>query len=81
MAETVRIDPAAHAALAEIARAKRIPLTEALSRAVELFRRQVFVEAVAADFAALRENDDAWTEEKHERDAWDAALADGLAKE
>src|SRR5262249_11872291 len=43
MAETVRIDPAAHATLTEIARAKHIPLTEALSRAVEAYRRQVFL--------------------------------------
>jgi predicted transcriptional regulator len=78
MAETVRIDPAAHAALTEIARAKHISLTEALTRAVETYRREVFLEAVAAGFAALRQDEAAWAEERGERDLWDTTLADGL---
>ena len=81
MAETVRIDPAAHAALAEIARAKHIPLTEALSRAVELYRREVFLEGVASDFAALRSDRRAWRGELVEREAWDTTSADGLERE
>jgi len=81
MAETVRIDPSAHVALTEIATAKHISLTEALSRAVERYRREVFLEDVSADFAALRANHGAWNEEMAERDAWDATDTDGLADE
>ena len=81
MAETVRIDPASHAALAEIARAKHIPLTEALSRAVETYRRQVFLEGLASEYATLRLDDSAWREEEGEREAWEATSADGLAGE
>jgi hypothetical protein len=81
MAETVRIDPAAHLALAEIARAKHLSLTEALSRAVELYRREVFLEGVASDFAALRADADTWADEQAERSAWDATNADGLDRE
>jgi hypothetical protein len=76
MVETVRIDPAAHIALAEIARAKHVSLTEALSRAVALYRREVFLEGVASDFAALRADAGAWAEEQSERSAWDATIAD-----
>jgi hypothetical protein len=81
MAETVRIDPNAHATLAEIARAKHIPLTEALSRAVEAYRRQVFLEAVASGFEALRDDPEAWAEEQAERAPWEATSADGLEDE
>jgi predicted transcriptional regulator len=81
MPQTVRIDPAAHAALVEIARAKHIPRTEALSRAVELYRREVFLEGLADDFAALRADAGAWAEEQAEREVWDVTNADGLADE
>ncbi len=81
MAETVRIDPIAHAALAEIARAKHLTLTEALSRAIETYRRQVFLEGVADDFAALHPNTEAWAEEQAEQDVWETTNADGLADE
>ncbi len=79
MSETVRIDPAAHAALTEIARAKHISLTAALSRAVEEYRRVIFLEALTSDFAALRADATGLADEQAERDAWDATNADGLA--
>jgi hypothetical protein len=81
MADTVRIEAAAHAALSEIARAKHLSLTEALSRAVETYRRQVFLEGVADDFIALRSNAKAWSEEQGEREAWDTTAKDGLHDE
>lgn len=81
MAETIRIDPAAHTALTEIARAKHISLVEALSQAVELYRREVFLEGVANDYAALRAHPRAWKEERAEREAWDATDQDGLEDE
>jgi hypothetical protein len=81
LAETVRIDPASHAALAEIARAKHIPLTEALSRAVETYRREVFLDGLAGDFAALRSDDAAWAGERAERATWEITNADGLENE
>jgi hypothetical protein len=81
MAETVRIEPAAHLALVEIAREKHVSLTEALSLAVELYRREVFLEGVAADFASLQADAGAWAEEEAERRVWDASNADGLEHE
>jgi len=78
MAETVRIDPAAHAALTEIAKAKHIPMTEALTRAVELYRREVFFEELNAGFAALQADESAWAEELAERAPWETTSADGL---
>jgi hypothetical protein len=81
MAETVRIDPTSHAALAEIARAKNIALSEALARAVAAYRREVFLEQMSAGFAALRADPKAWAQEQAERALWDDASADGLEDE
>jgi hypothetical protein len=78
MAETVRIEPAARAALVQIARAKQVSLTEALSRAVEAYRRELFLDGVARDFIALRDDSRAWAEEQAERAAWDTAGRDRL---
>jgi len=49
-----------------------------MSEAVELYRRQLFLEKVNAAFAALKTDPQAWKEEQEERAAWDAALLDGL---
>jgi hypothetical protein len=81
MAETIRIDASAHATLVEIARTKHLTLTEALSRAVEAYRRQEFFAGLAADYEALRADENAWTEELQDRNEWDATNADGLADE
>jgi hypothetical protein len=56
-------------------------LTEALSRAVEVYRRELFLEGVASDFAALRSDAAAWSEEQAERGAWEATSGDGLDDE
>jgi hypothetical protein len=81
MAETVRIDPVAHAMLSELAVAEGVPLTEVLSRAVEHYRRERFFAEMTAGYAALRSDPDAWADELKERAVWDRALADGLPEE
>ncbi|MDP9151286.1 MAG: toxin-antitoxin system protein [Myxococcota bacterium] len=81
MAETVRIDSASHAALSVIARAKHIPLAEALARAVEAYRREWLIQAMDADYAALRAEAKEWAEEQDERASWDTTSADGLNDE
>jgi predicted transcriptional regulator len=43
-------------------------------------RRENFLHAANADFAALKRNPKAWMEELRERKLWEHALADGLAK-
>lgn len=78
MAENVRVTKETHAAAMQIARAKHLPITEVMARAVETYRRSLFLEQVAQDFAQLRENPKLWGEELGEREAWDATLTDGL---
>ncbi len=49
-----------------------------LEKAIEHYRRQRFLDATNAAFAALRNDPERWREELEEREAWDATLADGL---
>ena len=43
--------------------------------------QQCFLEGLAGDFAALRNNPAAWLEEQEERTVWDNTLGDGLEDE
>ncbi len=81
MSATVRIDKGSYSALRELARVEGLSLAQALRRAVEAYRRQVFLAGVSEDFAALRADSRSWAEETAEREAWDAIAADGLASE
>jgi predicted transcriptional regulator len=75
---TVRISRSSHAALRVLAEETDESMTEILDKAIEAYRRQRFLDGLNADFAALRQNKAAWTEELAERDLWDAAVGDGL---
>ena len=77
MAMTVRIEESAHRALRDVAEAHGLTLQAALTKAIEAYRRQVFLEGLADDFAELRSDRDAWADEEAEREVWDDTLADG----
>jgi hypothetical protein len=47
-----------------------------LDLAIARLERELFLEGLNQDFAALRQNEDAWNEELAERAAWDAAVDD-----
>jgi hypothetical protein len=81
MPQTIRIEPEAHTILAEIARETHTTLSETLSRAVMAYRRDVFMQGLAGDFAALGANPEQWADEQAERLAWDQTNADGLESE
>ena len=81
MAVALRIDPAVHAQLAEVAKTTRTSLSQALAAAVESYRRELMIAALDADYAAMRADPKAWAEELRERAVWDQTLADGLARE
>ena len=52
-----------------------------LDRALEGYRRDRFLRAANADFAALRDDPNAWKAVLRERELWEQTSADGLAKE
>ncbi len=75
---TVRISKSTHAALRALAEESNESMNEILDRAIELYKRQRFLEGLNADFPALRKNKAGWEEELAERALWDVTLADGL---
>jgi hypothetical protein len=74
---TVRINESTHRALRDLAERERLSLQTVVERASENYRRQRLVEAANRQYAALREDPEAWAIEQAERAAWDQALADG----
>jgi hypothetical protein len=52
-----------------------------LDRAIEQYRRERFLRAANADFAALKQDAKSWKQELRDRELWDQTLSDGLSKE
>ena len=76
--KTVKINSSAHAALEEMAAEDGLSITEKVSRLVEEKRRERFLKGANRDYAALREDEDAWQEVQREREEREGTLADGL---
>ena len=51
-----------------------------MERAVENYRRYVFLAQADRAFAALRQNEELWQDEIAERQAWEITIADGVDK-
>lgn len=75
---TVRITETSHKMLQELAEQSGESMQAVLDKALEQYRRQRFLEAANADYAALRRKPEAWKEELEERKLWDQTLSDGL---
>ena len=75
---TVRITETSHKMLQELAEQSGESMQAVLDKALEQYRRQRFLEAANADYAALRRNPEAWKGELEERKLWDQTLNDGL---
>jgi len=73
----VRVTKQTHQQLAALARENGLSMQTILDRAVEAYRRQSFLEALNADFAALRAQPEEWAEEQAERKLWGQTLSDG----
>lgn len=52
-----------------------------LDQALERYRRERFLRAANADFAALKQDAKSWKQELRERELWEQTLEDGLPKE
>lgn len=73
---TVRISETTHRALRDLAESERISQQTIVERAIENYRRQRFLDAANRQYAALRNDPEAWAQEVSEREAWDATLTD-----
>lgn len=78
---TIRITNRSRETVRELARDMGLQQQEVLDRAVEAYRRQLFLQSANAAYAALRGNPAAWTVEERERAAWDSTLADGAERD
>ena len=77
---TTRISSEARQALKEIARKRGTTMQATLDEAVEVYRRKVFLDDCNKAYAALRQNQELWIDERNERAAWDSALADDIGE-
>jgi hypothetical protein len=78
MTTTVRISVEARDLLKAFARSSGRSIQEVLEEAIELYRRQVFLDQVNAGYARLRQDEVAWVAEQKDRSAWNGTLGDGL---
>ncbi len=75
---TIRINPKAHIILQRIAKQSGESMQASLAKAIELYRRQIFLQKANAAFDALRKDPKAWQEELKEREAWDSTMLDDI---
>jgi len=81
MSTTVRINPISLQALKQIALQAGEPMQAVLDKAIEVYRRQWFLEQANKAFASLKENPEAWEEELSERREWEVTINDGLQED
>ncbi len=75
---TVRVSVETHENLRWLAEELGAPLQQALDKAVEQYRRQVFLEKANEEYARLRADPEAWAEELAERELWERAGLEDL---
>jgi hypothetical protein len=78
MPATMRVSPGSWKTLKDISDSANESMQAILDKAIEMYRRQWFLEQMNKGFAALKANPDAWREELAERAEWDVTLKDGL---
>jgi hypothetical protein len=75
---TVCISEASHQILKEVAEQTGQTMMDVLDKALDAYRRKLFLEQMSAGYAELRADPEAWAEHLAERKLWDATLMDGL---
>lgn len=78
MPSTIRISPAAHRSLAQMAEQTNRSLQEMLDRAIEHERRRLLLERTNLAYTKLRQNKKAWQAWRAELRQLDATLSDGI---
>jgi hypothetical protein len=67
--------------LLKLANSSGDTIQEILDKAIENYRRNLFLVQANESFFTLRNNKTLWQEEIAEREAWDQTLADGIDSE
>ncbi len=75
---TIRVSDKTHSVLRELSAKAGTSMNEIVEQAVELYRRQRFVDSINSGYAELRADSLAWAAYQEELGAWDVTLLDGL---
>ena len=75
---TIDISETTHKTLLQLAQTSGEDLGTVMERAVENYRRYVFLAQADRAFTALRQDEELWQDEIAERRAWDLTVADGV---
>jgi hypothetical protein len=75
--QTVIISESAHQLLQQLADLEKTSTEVVLDRALEVYRREVFLRQANVAFADLKSDEEAWKEELEERGLWDNTVGDG----
>ncbi|MGH9755781.1 MAG: toxin-antitoxin system protein [Blastocatellia bacterium] len=79
--QTVIISESAHQLLQQLADLEKTSTEVVLDRALEVYRREVFLRQANIAFADLKSDEEAWKEELEERELWDNTIADGTKEQ
>ena len=77
---TIDISETTHKTLLQLSQTSGEDIVTVMERAVENYRRYVFLAQADRAFAALRQNEELWQDEIAERQAWEITIADGVDK-
>ncbi|WP_204106577.1 MULTISPECIES: hypothetical protein [Spirulina sp. CCY15215] len=75
---TIIISPKSQETLEKLSMSSGETIPTILEKAIENYRRQMFLMEANQAFTALRNDETLWQEELAERQIWDNAIADGL---
>lgn len=78
---TVRISLKSHKLLSELAEELSTSMPRVLDKALETYRRELFLRAANGDLARLKNNRKAWESYRQELAAVDATVGDGLPED
>ena len=73
---TIRVPTETRDTLSEMARQSGLSMQSVIERAVELYRRQQMLAAINDAYAAVRNDQVAWSALEAERSEWDVTLVD-----
>ncbi len=80
MAIQVRVTEATHIIIRDLAKEFGESMQSIVDKAVERYKRELFLEGLSQDFKILQENEADWTLELEERKLWENTLLDGVEK-
>ncbi len=77
----VRVSENTHRLLRFLSIEEGKPMQDIVDKAIENYRRKVFLEGLSDDYRLLRLDAEAWKEHEEETALWDTSLMDGLDNE